>query len=96
MNTIHGRSRFKNFRIILGSRCRSTIGMGSIVEKIHTEKYAMIKWHTQAGNITNNIKVRLYFTLLTLSKTFVVTCKCHVDDSTKGRYDMILGRDMVK
>ena len=70
--------------------------MGSLFEKIHTEKYAMIKWHTQASNITNNIKVRFYFTLLTLIATYVVTCKCHEDDSTKGRYNMILERDMVK
>ena len=24
-----------------------------------------------------------------------MTCKCHVDDSAKGRYDMILGWDIL-
>ena len=32
------------------------------------------------------------FTLPEPSVMKIVTCNCHVDDSTKGRYDMILGR----
>ena len=35
------------------------------------------------------------FTLPTLSATNVVTWKCHVYESAKGRYDMILGRDIL-
>ena len=35
------------------------------------------------------------FTLPELSATNVVTCKCHVNDSSKGRYDIILGRDIL-
>ena len=42
------------------------------LKKIHTEKYAVIQWYMQAGNITTNIKVRLYFALITLSATNVV------------------------
>ena len=34
------------------------------------------------------------FTLPTLSVTNVVIWKCHLDDSAKGRYDMILGQDL--
>ena len=41
-----------------------------------------------------NLKVEVDFTLPVLSATNVVTWKCHVDDSAKGRYDMILGRDI--
>ena len=32
------------------------------------------------------------FTLPEPSVMKIVTCNCHVEDSTKGRYDMILGR----
>ena len=49
--------------------------------------------HTKAGSITTNIKVKRYFTLPELSTTKTVTWNCHVDESAKGRYDMILGRD---
>ena len=51
--------------------------------------------HTQAGNITNNHKVEVYFTLPALSAKNVMTWKYHVYDSSKGRYDMILGRDIL-
>ena len=60
--------------------------------KISPEKYAVIQWHTQAGNITTNLKVKVYFTLPVLSTTNGVTWKCHADDSAKSIYDMILGR----
>ena len=46
----------------------------------------------QAGNFTTNLKVKVYFTLTGSSATKIVTWDCHVDDSTKGIYDMILGR----
>ena len=51
--------------------------------------------HTQAKIITINLTVELYFTLPELSETNVVTCDCHVYDSAKGRYDIILGRYLL-
>ena len=51
--------------------------------------------HTQAENITTNIKLNVYFTLPELIKMNVVTWKCHVDESAKGRYDIILGQDVL-
>ena len=54
-----------------------------------------MQWHIQAKTITTNIGVSMYLTLLSLSVTNVVTWKCHVDDSAKGRYDIILGWDLL-
>ena len=51
-----------------------------------------MQWHTQAGSITKNMKVKIYFTLPKLSSTKIVTWNCHVDESAKVRYDTILGR----
>ena len=51
-----------------------------------------MQWHTQAQNIITNLKVKVDFTLPALSATNVATWECQVDDSAKGRYDMILGK----
>ena len=51
----------------------------------------MMQWHTQAYNITTNIKVKVDFTLPALRATNNVTWNFHMDDSAKDRYDMILG-----
>ena len=51
--------------------------------------------HTHARNITITIKVKLYFTLPSLRATNIVTWKCHLDDSAKGRRDMILGQYLL-
>ena len=50
-----------------------------------------MQWHTQEGNITTNLKVKIYLNLPKLRATKIVTWNCHVDESAKGRYDMILG-----
>ena len=54
-----------------------------------------MQWHTQAGSITTNLKVKIDFNLPNLSATKIATWKCHVDNSAKGRYDMILGRYLL-
>ena len=54
-----------------------------------------MQWHKQAGNITTNLKVEVDFTLPALSATNVVTWKYHVHESAKGRYYMILERDLL-
>ena len=69
--------------------------MGRIVTQLSLEEDAWIQWNTQAVNITTALKVEIYFTLPALRATTVVTWNFHVDDSTKGRYDMILGRDLL-
>ena len=69
--------------------------MKILTKKLYPKEDAMIQWHMQAGNITTNLKVKIYFTLPELSATKIVTCNCHEDESTKGRHDMILGRDLL-
>ena len=69
--------------------------MGGLVEKPHPGKYSVMRWHTQAVSITNNHKVKVDFTLLALSSKNAVTCKFHVNDSAKGKYDVILKQDLL-
>ena len=52
-------------------------------------------WETQAGKFTTSKKVKIDFFLSELSATKIVTWKCYLDKSTNGRYDMILGRDLL-
>ena len=89
INIRKGTVKFKKFLILLDSGCSSTIAMRRLVEKLSLEKDALMQWHTQAGNITTNLKVKLDFTLPALIATNVLTWKCHVDESAKGIYDMI-------
>ena len=63
--------------------------------KIGLEKDAPMQWHTQAGNITTTLKVKVYFILPALSATNVVTWNFTMDNSSKGRYNKILGKDLL-
>ena len=56
----------------------------------------MMQWHTQAGNITTDFKFKVDFASPALSATDVVILKFYVDDSARGRYDIILGKDILK
>ena len=69
MNTGNGKEKFKNFLILLDIGCSSTVVMLRLVKKLSPQKYYVIQWHTQAGNITTNLKVEVYFTLPSLSAT---------------------------
>ena len=95
MNTQKGRSIFKKFKILWDSGCSSTIETKSIIEKLNTKEYAVMQQNTKAGNITTNLSIKIYFTLSKLSATETVTWNCNVDDSAKGRYGIILGRDLL-
>ena len=52
----------------------------------------MVQCHTQARNITTNIKVKVDFILPTLSTINVMTWNFCVDESAQSIYDMILGQ----
>ena len=71
------------------------IVMGRLVKNIRPEKYYVMQWHTQAGNITTNIKDKLDSILPALSVINIVTWKCHADEYAEGRYDMIIGRYLL-
>ena len=79
----------------MDSGCSSTIVIGRLVEKLHPDKYDVMQWHTQAGNVTTNLKGKIYLNLPALSATNVVTWKFYVDESSKGRYNIILGQYLL-
>ena len=54
-----------------------------------------MQFHTQAGSITTNIEVKIYFTLPDISAMKIMMWDSHVDDYAKGRYNMILDIDLL-
>ena len=92
MNTRKVGANFENFLILFYSGCSSTILMINLISKLKIKEDAVIKCHTQAVNINTNRKVELDFTLPEISATKIMTWNCHVYDSAKGGYDIILGR----
>ena len=73
MNILEGKEKFKNFRILLDSGCSSTIIIVRLINKLTPQKYSVMQWHTQAGKITTNSKVKIDSTLPELSTTKIVT-----------------------
>ena len=69
--------------------------MVSLIKQITNQEDDVMQWNMQEGSITTNLKVKIYFTLPEISAKTIVTWNWHVDDSTKVRYDMILGRDIL-
>ena len=66
--------------------------MRGIIKKLKIIEETVMQWHTQAGNITTNLKVKIDFNLPEFSLKKIVTCDFHVNDFFKSRYDMTLGR----
>ena len=84
-NTRKVKAKFKNFLILLESGFSPNTLFGIWLKKLAPKKYALMHWHTHAGNITTNINVKVDFTLPSLIAMNAVTWNCHVDDFAKGR-----------
>ena len=52
-------------------------------------------WKTQTWKFMNSKKANIYLCLPDFIATKIVMWKCHVDKSTNGRYNIILGRDLL-
>ena len=63
-----------------------------LIKNLKTREDSATQWHTQAGNITTNIKVKIYLTLSEFSAKTIVAWNCHINGSDKGMYDMILSK----
>ena len=63
--------------------------MRRLITEINPKIDAVMQCNTQAGNVTTNLKVKIYLTFPKLSAKKIVPWNCHVDDAVKGKYDMI-------
>ena len=69
MNPLKDREKFKTFCILLDSRCSAMIPTLRLITTLNPKRGTVIKLHTQAGNITINIKFKIDFTCLELIPT---------------------------
>ena len=93
INTQKDRANFNNFWILLYNGYSYKIVMGRLIKNI--EEDSVMQCQMQVGSITTYINKEIDFTLPELSPTKIVTWNCHVDDSSKGIYDMILSRYLL-
>ena len=83
-------------KILLDSGTSSTIVSGQHCKKLRMCTDTNTTWNTKGGNFTTKYTANVKFTLPELDANKIVTWKCHVDDSDEsGRYDMIIGRDLL-
>ena len=69
--------------------------MGKLTSKLKTTETDKTMWEAQSREFTTWKKVNVEFCLSGFSATKIVMWKFHVDESTYGRYDMILGRYLL-
>ena len=79
----------------MDSGCSYTTIMVRIIQKLHHKEDDVMQWNTQAGKITTNLKFKIDFKLTEIRTTKIVMLYCHVYDSAKGGYDMILSRYLL-
>ena len=96
-NTRLGKPKFKPIRILFDSGTTSTIVVHNVAKKLCINKSRTMKWSTKGGNFTTTGTCNLLFRLPELDTHKTVHWKVHIDASTgPTRYDMIVGRDLMK
>ena len=66
-----------------------------IISKLKIKEVSVIQWHTQAGNINTNLRVRIDFALPEFSAKKIMMWECYMDNSSKGIYGIFLVRDIL-
>ena len=69
--------------------------MVNMMSKIKPNKDISTQWQTQPEIFMIDKKVKVDFYLPQFSAIKSVTWECHVDETTKGRYYIILSRDLL-
>ena len=64
-------------------------------QKLTTKEDAVMQWKIQVGNPNTDIEVKIDSTLPEFSMTIIAKWECHMDESAIGRYNVILGRDLI-
>ncbi len=90
-------SRIKLLRVLFDSGCSASIIRQEFVKKLRTKADPETIWKTEAGSFTTTKKCQVEFTLPEFTKTKSVQWDLHVNSqpNKNGRYDLIIGRDLM-
>ena len=91
-----GTPKGKALCALLDSGTSSTILDKKFAKKLRLKRDSTTKWVTAAGTFETSEKAKVNMQLPQLSESMTVTTEVHVADSISPRYDMIIGRDLMR
>ena len=92
----HGTPKCKNLIALLDSGCSSTIMDKKFAQKLRRKKEPATNWSTAAGTFSTTGTVQTLMQFPDFSETMTVKSSIHLTKSVSPRYDMIIGRDLMK
>jgi hypothetical protein len=96
INTRLGKERLKRISVLLCGGASSSVISHNVVDKLQIKPDQATVWNTAAGKMSTHGKIQVTFTLPELSPSASVDTTVHVHDGHLSRYDMIIGRDLLK
>ena len=92
----HGTPKCIHLIALLDSGTSDTIMEEQFAKKLRTRESEATNWNTAAGNFNTNRRCKINMQLPEISPTMTITSDVHLTKSISPRYDMIIGRDMMK
>ena len=91
-----GTPKGKRIRALCDSGASTSLLTRKFAQKLRIKRDDTTVWETGGGNITTNERCKIHFQLPQLSPSMSVVTDVHITESLGSRYDMILGRDMLR
>jgi transposase InsO family protein len=92
----HGTPKYINLLALLDSGCSSTIMEERFAKKLRRKESPATNWSTAAGMFSTTGTVNSLMQFPEFSETMTVKSTIHLTKSVSPRYDMIIGRDLMK
>ena len=91
-----GKAKWKAVRVLLDSGASATIVDKELIATSNLRKSAKSEWETKAGTFSTSYVANVQMTLPELDPLKNVHWQVHVNDAAStGRYDVILGQDLL-
>ena len=91
-----GTPKGKRIRALCDSGASTSLLTRKFAQKLRVKKDNTTVWETGGGNITTTERCKIHFQLPQISPSMSIVTDVHITESLGSRYDMILGRDMLR